>query len=113
MYIDRLDVYHVAMPLIYPWKTAYGEDPEIHSVLVKAVSGEHQAWSEASPLYAPMYLPESAGSVFYTVTQFLAPNVVGKEFDTADDLNTQFNVIKGNSFAKAAVEICWWMTPMD
>ena len=60
MRIDKLDVYHVAMPLIYPWRTAYGEDPEIHSVLVKAISGEHTAWSESSPLYAPMYLPESA-----------------------------------------------------
>ena len=36
MKIDRLDVYYVEMPLIYPWRTAYGEDYEIHSVLVKA-----------------------------------------------------------------------------
>ena len=26
MRIDRLDIYHVSMPLIYPWRTAYGED---------------------------------------------------------------------------------------
>ena len=108
MRIDRLDVYHVAMPLIYPWRTAYGEDADIHSVLVKATSGEHTAWSESSPHYAPMYLPESAGSVFYNVTEFMGPYVVGRDYDTAQDLNDRLDVFKGNSFAKAAIEICWW-----
>ena len=108
MRIDRLDVYEVAMPLIYPWRTSYGEDYEIHSVLVRAISGQHEAWSESTPLYAPTYLPESAGSVFYNVTQFFGPHVVGREYDTADDLNNRLAVFKGNSFAKAAIEICWW-----
>ena len=108
MHIDKLDVYHVAMPLIYPWRTAYGEDSDIHSVLVKATSGEHAAWSESSPLYAPMYLPESAGSVFYNVTEFMGPYTVGRDYETAQELNDRLSIFKGNSFAKAAVEICWW-----
>ncbi len=40
MHIDSLDVYQVAMPLIYPWRTAYGEDYDVHTVLVRATSGE-------------------------------------------------------------------------
>ena len=108
MRIDRLDVYYVAMPLIYPWRTAYGEDADIHSVLVKATSGEHAAWSEATPFFAPTYLPESAGSVFYLITEVIGPHVVGREYETADEINARLDVFKGNSFAKAAVEICWW-----
>ena len=108
MRIDKLDVYQVAMPLIYPWRTAYGEDYEIHSVLVKATSGEHTAWSESSPLYAPTYLPEGALSVFYNVSEVFGPHVVGREYETADELNQRLAVFKGNSFAKAAVELCWW-----
>ena len=30
--IDRIDLYRVAMPLIYPWRTAYGEDAVIERV---------------------------------------------------------------------------------
>ena len=108
MKIDRLDVYYVEMPLIYPWRTAYGEDYEIHSVLVKATSGEHTAWSESTPFFAPTYLPESAGSVFYHVTEVFGPHVVGREYETAQDLNDRLAVFKGNSFAKAALEILWW-----
>lgn len=108
MRIEKLDVYYVKMPLIYPWRTAYGEDYDIHSVLVRATSGEHTAWSESTPFFAPTYLPESAGTVFYHVTEVFGPHIVGREYETAEDLNDQLNVFKGNSFAKAAVEICWW-----
>ena len=96
------------MPLIYPWRTAYGEDPEIHSVLVKATSGNYEAWSESSPLYAPMYLPESAGSVFYNVSEFFAPFLLNEEFESPEQINQKLSIFKGNTFAKAAVEICWW-----
>ena len=108
MRIDKLDVYYVLMPLIYPWRTAYGVDYDIHSVLVKATSGEHEGWSESTPFFAPTYLPESAGSVYYLVTEVFGPHIVGRDYDTAADLNRRLDVFKGNSFAKAAIEICWW-----
>ena len=44
MRIDGLDVYYVSMPLIKPWRTAYGEDAAVDSVLVRATSGEHVGW---------------------------------------------------------------------
>jgi O-succinylbenzoate synthase len=108
MRIDKLDVYYVSMPLIYPWRTAYGVDYDIHSVLVKATSGEHEGWSESTPFFAPTYLPESAGSVYYLVTEVFGPHIVGRDYETAADLNRRLDVFKGNSFAKAAIEICWW-----
>ena len=62
MKIDVIEVYYVTLPLLYPWRTAYGEDPDIHSVLVKMVSGEHAGWGEAAPLKAPTYSTETAMS---------------------------------------------------
>ena len=108
MRIDRLDVHYVVMPLIYPWRTAYGEDADIHSVLVKLSSGEHGAWAESTPFFAPHYLSESAGSVFYHVTEVFGPHVVGREYDTAAEINERLSPFKGNSFAKAALEVGWW-----
>ena len=67
MKIDSLDVYYVALPLIYPWRTAYGEDEAIHSVLVKIVPGGHAAWGETTPLRAPTYSPETAMSAYHVV----------------------------------------------
>ncbi len=108
MHIDRLDVYHVRMPLIYPWRTAYGEDFAIDSVLVKATSGEHSAWSESTPFFAPHYVPECAGTVFYLVTEIFGPHVIGRTYDTAAELDQRLDCFKGSGFAKAAIELCWW-----
>ena len=58
MRIDRIELFHVAMPLLYPWKTAYGEDAEIHSILCRMDSGSVSAWGESPPLAAPCYSPE-------------------------------------------------------
>ncbi len=109
MRIDKLDIYHVAMPLIYPWRTAYGEDYYSHSLLVKATSGEHEAWAESAILTsAPTYLPDGPLSIFYHVAEVFGPHVVGREYETAEDVNRRLHVFKGNSFAKAAIEMCWW-----
>lgn len=108
MRIDRLDVYYVAMPLIYPWRTAYGVDYNIHSVLVKLTSGEDEAWSESTCFFAPTYLSESAGSVFYHVSEVFGPHIVGREYETAVEMHERLQMFKGNSFAKAALEIGWW-----
>ena len=48
MRIDKIELHHVAMPLIYPWRTAYGEDAAIHSVLCKMHSGDNHGWSESA-----------------------------------------------------------------
>tara|TARA_B100000029_G_scaffold87456_1_gene77536 strand:- start:12616 stop:13725 length:1110 start_codon:yes stop_codon:yes gene_type:complete len=108
MNIDKLEVYYVAMPLIQPWRTAYGADYDIHSVLTKAYSGDSYAWSESTPFYAPTYLNESAGSVFYHVSEIFGPHIVGKNYKSPEDMDRELSIFKGNSFAKAAIEICYW-----
>ena len=109
MRIDRMEVYYVVFPLVYPWVTAYGADPDGHSILVKLASGNHEGWGESAPLYAPTYSPESALGVYHTIREYFAPQLVGREFETARDLVSHLKHFKGNHFAKGAVEIAWWM----
>lgn len=109
MRIDAVDVFHVAMPLISPWRTAYGEDYTIESVLVRMEGGGKVAWGESSPLAAPCYSPEWAGGVFETVVKWLAPAVVGRSFSSGDDLQSALAHFKGNTFAKATLDNAWWV----
>ena len=108
MKIERIELFHVAMPLIYPWRTAYGEDAAIHSVLCRMSSGSVDGWGESTPLAAPCYSPEWAGGVFQTVSEWLAPAVIGQEFSSGDALQDALAVYKGNPFAKAALDNAWW-----
>jgi O-succinylbenzoate synthase len=108
MIIDRIDLYHVAMPLIYPWRTAYGEDAAVHAVLCRLTSGSVDAWGEAAPFAAPCYSAEWAGGVFALARDWLAPAVVGKEIASGEQLQRELSLFKGNHFAKAAIDTAWW-----
>jgi O-succinylbenzoate synthase len=108
MHIDRIELFHVAMPLIYPWRTAYGEDAAVHSVLCRMSSGSVSAWGETSSLAAPCYSPEWAGGVFAVAKEWLAPALVGSDIRTGDALQARLAHFKGNYFAKAALDTAWW-----
>lgn len=108
MRIDRIELYHVAMPLISPWRTAYGEDVAVHSVLCRMVSGTVDGWGESSPLAAPSYSPEWAGGVFAVTRDWLAPAVLGRDVESGAQLQQRLAGFKGNPFAKAALDTAWW-----
>ena len=109
MRIDRIELYHVAMRLIYPWRTAYGEDAAVHSVLCRMSSGSVDGWGESTPFAAPCYSPEWAGGAFAAARDWLAPALLGKHIGSGDELQQQLAIYKGNPFAKAALDTAWWV----
>jgi O-succinylbenzoate synthase len=108
MHIDRIDLFHVRMPLIYPWRTAYGEDADIEAVLCRMTSGSVEAWGESSPLAAPCYSPEWAGGIFAVCKQWLAPQLLHQDITSGEDLQKRLSLFKGNPFAKAILDTAWW-----
>jgi len=109
MRFDSIDLHHVAMPLIYPWRTAYGEDAAIESVLVRTRSEGMEVWSETAPLAAPCYSPEWAAGVFACLRDWLAPAVVKREFSSPQELQKRLAPFKGNPCAKAPLDVAWWL----
>jgi len=108
MRIESIELYHVRMPLVSPWRTAYGEDAAAESVLVRMESGGLEGWGESCPLAAPCYSPEWAGGVFATVAQWMGPAVVGEAIGSGQELQQALAHFKGNSFAKGALDNAWW-----
>ena len=108
MQIDRIELFHVAMPLIAPWRTAYGEDSVVESVLCRMTSGSIDAWGEGCPLAAPCYSPEHAGGVFETTARWMAPQIVGRDIRSGEELQQRLALFKGNPFAKAVLDCAWW-----
>ena len=108
MHIDRIELFHVEMPLIYPWRTAYGEDAAIHSVLCRMSSGSFDGWGESTPFAAPCYSPEWAGGIFALNRDWLAPQVIGQDISSGEQLQQRFALFKGNPFAKAVLDTAWW-----
>jgi o-succinylbenzoate synthase len=106
--IDAVELYRVRLPLVYPFRTAYGSDDAVGPVLVKIRSGDLYGWGESQPFQYPTYCPEYSAGVFLAMRNVLAPAVVGREIGSGEDLQHAWSCFKGNYFAKGGLDMAWW-----
>ncbi len=108
MKIRRIDIFHVAMPLVYPFRTAFGNTERIESVLVRMHTDSACGWGEAAAWEHPAYCPEWAAGQYLLTRERLAPLLVGQSIPSGEDLQQLLRPFKGNCFAKAALDLAWW-----
>jgi len=108
MRIESIEIVRVAMPLIYPFRTAFGDDDTVESVLVRLSSGGVAGWGEAAPWKYPAYSPECAATQFMVCRDFLGPALLGQSVASGTDLQRLLSGIKGNHFAKGGFDLAWW-----
>jgi O-succinylbenzoate synthase len=109
MVIEAIDVYWVKVPLAFVWKTSYGDQLHTETILVRMQGGGHHAWGESCPPYVPNYSAEHTPATFHTVREHMAARIVGQDIGSAQDLLDRLAFVKGNQFARAALEITWWV----
>jgi O-succinylbenzoate synthase len=109
MKIEAIDIYWAKLPLAFVWKTSYGDQLYTDTILVRMEGGGHHAWGESCPPYIPSYSAEHTAATFHTLREHLAPRVIGQDIESAEDLLDRIAFVKGNQFARAALEITWWV----
>jgi o-succinylbenzoate synthase len=107
--IEAIDVHWVRIPLAFVWRTSYGDQHVTDTVLVRMESEGHHAWGESCPPFIPAYSSEHTLATFHTVREHLAKRIVGQDLRTSADLLDRIGFVKGNQFARAALEITWWI----
>lgn len=108
MIIEGIDLYLVENSFHTPWRTAYGADASNCVLMTRLRSGGCEGWSESSPLPGPFYSCEYGRGVFNVAQEYLAPLLIGKAFDSAQQVQDAMSAVKGNPFAKAGLEMAWW-----
>lgn len=108
MLIEAVELVRVAMPLVYPFRTAFGNDETIESVFVRLRSGGVDGWGEAASWRYPAYSPECAGTQFVMCRDYMAPLLLGADIASGQELQERLAAIKGNYFAKAGFDLAWW-----
>jgi o-succinylbenzoate synthase len=108
MHIDSIELFHVGLPLIAPVATPWGDRDRLETVLVRIDSGSVSGWGEASPGSGPFSGPEWAGGVFACARDWLGPRLVGEEVGSGQALQERLAAVRGNRFAKAALDTAWW-----
>ncbi len=108
MHIDRIDLFHLALPLAKPLESPAGPCGRLETVLVRMESGGVAGWGEASPGNGPWTGPEWAAAVFLCLRDWLAPRLVATSVDSGGELQERLAAIQGNRHAKAALDAAWW-----
>ena len=109
MKIDAIDVYWMKLPLAFVWKTSYADQSVTDTILVRIEGGGHEAWGESCPPFILAYSAEHTPAVFHTLREHMVPRIIGQDIETAQDLLDRLAFIKGNQFARAALDIAWWV----
>jgi o-succinylbenzoate synthase len=109
MVIERIDVYWVRVPLAFVWRTSYADQHDTDTLVVRMESEGHHAWGESCPPFIPAYSAEHTLATYHTVREHLAPRLIGQDIDSAQSLLDRVDFVKGNQFARAALEIAWWV----
>jgi len=113
--IERVELYEVSLPLVEPFIISGGAVTDRRSLIVVLHDGAgHVGYGESPPFMLPFYSEETLASARAMIADVLLPRVAGREFATPEavDAALQANV-RGNPFARAAVETAAWDLEAD
>ena len=108
MRIDQIELRELDMRLRFRFETSFGveQDRRVLLVTVRGEGGEGIAECVAGE--HPGYSYETNDTAWGVLTDFIAPAVVGKSFDTPAQLLHALRSVRGHNMAVAAVEMAFW-----
>ncbi len=108
--IGDVRVIRADIPLRRPHLMSFTRLEAVNFVFVRLESRDGLVgWGEAACLGGPTWSEESAESIAATVERYLAPWLVGRDFTALEALRLEMaRRVKGNPFARAAVEMALW-----
>ena len=108
MQIDTIELIRLSVPLGSPLGISRGTVRQFETVLVKVSSGSAVGWGEAPTGAGPEVSPEYASGAFGLLRDWICPRIVGQTIGSSEDMSELLVEIRGNSFARAAVDCAWW-----
>ena len=104
--VKSCETYLVDLPLRRRHHMSFGAPDAVNFVFVKIETTDGQVgWGEAATLGGPTWSEESAETIQVVIDRYIAPHLPGRSLLTYQvTLEKVFSRLKGNRFAKAAVE---------
>jgi o-succinylbenzoate synthase len=110
IHIERIALREIHLPLKEPFRISSGVEETRRILLVQVEDGDGvTTWSECVAGAAPNYAPETIDHAWVTLRQWIAPRVLGRDFDSPQDLHAALEVdFRGHRMAKASIEMAAW-----
>lgn len=104
MKLERVEIVHVAIPLVTPFRTSFGTMTTKDTFLLHVVTDTGEGWSEFAADPEPLYCSEFVAGAETVLRDFLLPRVAALPAPTTALLAPVLAKVKGHELAKAALE---------
>jgi o-succinylbenzoate synthase len=105
MRLERVEVRHLALPLLRPFETSFGRTTRKEFLLLSVSAEGLTGYGECVADVDPYYLPETLGTVLHILEQFLVPRALATDLARPEDLAPALRQVRGHEMAKAALEM--------
>lgn len=108
--VSRVTLREIRLALREPFRISSGVTQHRRILLLELQDADGVAsWSECVAGETPNYSPETIDTAWLAIRQWLAPRVLGREFDTPEEVFPALDQdLRGHRMAKAAVEMGLW-----
>src|ERR1700704_2383957 len=110
MPIERIELYELTLPLLEPFIISGGTMAERRSLVVVLHDKEgHRGYGESPPFELPFYSEETLASARYLLEHVLIPRVLETDAESPEAVDEVVRRgVRGNPFARAALETAAW-----
>jgi len=103
--IEAVELVEVALPLVRPFRTSFGEEQEKRAILIRVDGGDVQGWGECVAPEEPRYSEEWLDGSRLSLRNFLVPALLsGGPLSNPTQVGVRLAWVRGHRIAKAGLE---------
>jgi O-succinylbenzoate synthase len=106
--IERIELRLLHLPLVRHFETSFGRTLDRQFILVTVEDSGAVGIGECVADANPFYSAETTSTAWHIIAEFIAPTVLGRQFDHPREIFDALGLIRGHNMAKAAVEMAAW-----
>ncbi|HPI99447.1 MAG TPA: o-succinylbenzoate synthase [Enterococcus sp.] len=107
--IDKIILREVEVPMRFAFETSFTSLPNKNAIIVELHSGDKVGYGECAALKHPFYSEESVIGAYPVLEEIFAPQVIEKGiFKHPDEVDELFSWVRGNRFARSAINCAFW-----
>ncbi len=108
MQIDRIEMRHVRMRLVSPFRTSVGVEHDRDCLVLRIFSEGLEGWGECVAGSLPGYSYETVGTAWHVLSEFFFPSLLKDRPRDVPSFRLATEHIRGHPLARAGLEMALW-----
>jgi O-succinylbenzoate synthase len=107
--VTTIEAFRVSLPLVHAFQTSSHRKSHLEHILLRVAGADGAVgWGEIASPSDPYYCAETVDICRLTVERYLAPALLGRDWDHPSEVRELWARVRGHQFAKAGLDIACW-----